>query len=479
MTPSDPQASAARVSFERLRERTDELELLISGLALLALLGLPGWLWESFEHFYLRMPLELVAMIVVLLPISSAVCYVIAALLLLHLAVRAHWVGLIGLKAVFPDEIRWDRLQGIGPISLQRLRKRLPDLQQSIGVADRIASTLFSLITFAAMSLGLLGLYMSTLFLIGGRFGTQLGGTNYFINLALTILFIAYFVAPLARWLLDGLLARRVPALAQWQPYAWLVTAIGWIERAFFPTRLLGSTRLALQSQWLPRLFFPLFVLAVLGIAMVSNQWFQSGRGFDVLGSQRFVSSSDLQGGHRSAYYESQRIARDRTRGTPMIPDPLIETAWLPLFLPYVALIDDPVLSRRCGPREFQPGSFEADASDNDAEALAREADFDSRSEAASACLRKLWQVRLDGVEQALDSFVVAERADLGLRGLVGYLPLSGLAAGPHRLEVVWRPAPEQDQISEDFVPRRIRHLIPFIWTPEAAAVPAPARGQD
>ncbi|MCB1626179.1 MAG: hypothetical protein KDI48_00535 [Xanthomonadales bacterium] len=472
--PGTDESTLDRVSFERLRERTDELELLISGLALLALLGLPGWLWECFELYYARMPLQIMAAVVVLLPMLNAVCFVIATLLLLHLAVRAHWVGLIGLKAVFPDGIRWERVRGIGPITVERLQRRMPDLQRAIASADRLASTLFSLITFTAISLGLLGLWMTTFFLIGGLFGRQLGGTNYFINIALTTLFAAFLGAPLLRWILDGWLGRWLPALAHWRPYRWLIVLVGWFERAFFPTRLLAGTRLALQSQLLPRTFFPLFVLAVLAIAALSNQWFQSGRGFDVMSSQRFVTGGDLQGGYRSSYYQSQRIPRDRARGVPVIPAPVIETAWLPVFLPYLALIDDPVLMRRC-PERLQPPAGEAfplDASDTDAAALQREADGDANAEAAAACLRRLWAVRLDNQPVPLDDFVVAERADLGMRGLVGYLALNGLSAGPHRLEIVWRPQPEQDQIDEDFVPRRIRHLIPFIWSPENAATP-------
>jgi hypothetical protein len=191
------------------------------------------------------------------------------------------------------------------------------------------------------------------------------------------------------------------------------------------------------------------------------------------MGSQVHVTSADLQGGQRSTYYESQRIPHDRARGTPVIPAPLIESAWLPLFLPYVALIDDPVLRHRCPARADPGGGFEARSNDSDVEANQREAQTDLRAAAAAECLHRIWEVRLDGELQSLEGFVVAERSDLGMRGLVGYLPLAGRAAGPHRLEVIWRPAPEQDTISEDYVPGRIRHLIPFVWSPEAAAVPA------
>ena len=86
--------------------------------------------------------------------------------------------------------------------------------------------------------------------------------------------------------------------------------------------------------------------------------------------------------------------------------------------------------------------------------------------------MRRLWELRLDGELQSLDGFLPSERADLGLRGLAGWIPLNDGPAGPRRLEVIWRPRPEQDVLTEDYVPQRSRHVIPFLWSPEPAAQP-------
>ena len=47
-------AQERRVAFESLRERTDELELIISGISLLALLALPGWLFDHWVRLELH-----------------------------------------------------------------------------------------------------------------------------------------------------------------------------------------------------------------------------------------------------------------------------------------------------------------------------------------------------------------------------------------------------------------------------------------
>lgn len=476
--PELPAAAApatSRVSFERLRERTDELELIISGLSLFALLSLPGWLFEQFQVYYARLPIGITAAAVGMLPITSAICYVMALLFLLHLAVRAHWIGLVGLKSAFPLGVRWERLRGVGPVTQQALQRRLGSVDDAIVRADRIASVLFSLITFSAISLGVLGAWMTLTFVVGGLFGSSLGGTNHFINEAIGWLVLAMIGVPLLLWLLDGVIARRWRWLREARLFALLVAVLRFVEGLFFPPRLVGAARLTLQSNTLPRLFFPLFIVALLAVSQFGTQLFQQGRGFDVMGSQVYVAGRDIQAGQRSLFYETQRTPIDRIRTGPIIPSPVIETAWLPLFLPYTAIIDDPVLAQRCPPERGQrvPPVFLAGADDTDAEAMAREAEQDRHAHAAADCLKTVWEVRIDGRTVPLDGFLPAERLDLGLRGLSGYLPLNGLVAGPHRLDIIWRPQPERDDIAEDYVPRRVRYVIPFLWSPEAAAAPS------
>ena len=472
--PTSAAAAAGRVSFERLRERTDELELIISGLSLLALLSIPGTIWDVYEDYAGRLSLELAAASAVALPLVTAICQAMVVLLVLHLAVRAHWVGLIGLKAVFPEGVRWERLSGLGPVTLEQLRARVRGIEQSITRADRVASTLFSLITYTALALAILGCWMALLFASASVFGAELGGVNTFINRAIPWLFIAYFGAPLVRWLLDGVLLRRLPRLQSVAPLRWLVRALGFVESLFLPHRLLGVTRLTLQSHLLPRSFLVMFILVVLLMMWFSGQMMSRSRAFDLLGTQQYISGRATAGGMRSKYYESQRIPRDRLWPQPMIPAPVIETAWLPVFLPYVALIDDPVLEQRCpSPPAAAPQPVGFSSSDRDADAAQREAAVDQAEEHASACLRRLWELRLDGELQSLDGFLPSERADLGLRGLAGWIPLNDGPAGPRRLEVIWRPRPEQDVLTEDYVPQRSRHVIPFLWSPEPAAQPA------
>lgn len=96
------QSAEARAELARLRDRTDELELIISSLTTVALFTLPGWLFERFATAYMHLSVPLAVSGSTTVIVLSGLCYGLGACFLLHLLTRAYWVGLIGLRAVSP-----------------------------------------------------------------------------------------------------------------------------------------------------------------------------------------------------------------------------------------------------------------------------------------------------------------------------------------------------------------------------------------
>jgi hypothetical protein len=457
--------SAGRVSFERLRERTDELELLISGLSMVALFGLPGWLIDQYEGMQPLLPLWLLSAAAMAMPMTVLICYLLATCFALHLAMRAYWVGLIGLKSAYPGGIRWSRAMGTGPLTREWLQRSLPGIDTSIERADRAASMLFSVITLSGLILLWLGV-LSTAVFIGSAIVGSASGTNAAINTAMAWFANVIVYSVLLLWLLDAVLARFLPVLRGWAWYRGLVWLLAQVVGVYFPPRLIAPIRLTLQTNSRPLLFLIVFVSMIVVLPMLALRQFQASFGFDRFGTYGFLHARDIDDGHKSGHYESQRIGRNRARGVPMIPAPVIETAWLPLLLPYLPIRDDPLVAVRCPERTRDEGAALGPQPIDDAGAA-------KRSRAAAECLGRLWEVRLNGLPVALDGFIPTERADVGFRGLSGYVDLRGLAPGPQRLEVVFRPHPEQEaKVVDEAISARIRYAIPFLWSPEAAAAP-------
>jgi hypothetical protein len=132
-TPSSDSTSVAQHAraaqpISELRGRTDEMELIISGLTTFALLALPGWLLGRYVEICPHLSVASAVGAEVGLTVVSGLCYALGACFVAHLLARAYWVGLIGLRAAFPAGIDWERTPGIGPLQRDYYRRYLPDL---------------------------------------------------------------------------------------------------------------------------------------------------------------------------------------------------------------------------------------------------------------------------------------------------------------------------------------------------------------
>lgn len=480
MAALEPEGRAARedggrIAFERLRERTDELELLISGLSMVALFALPGWLIDYYEAWQSHLPLAALSAGAVLVPMVVLCSYLLAVGFAVHLALRGYWVGLIGLKAAFPEGIRWERASGIGPIGRAHLERLLPTLDVAIARADRAVSMLFAGTTLCALAIAWLAVLATLVFVIGALIGSRSGTINQTIVLGMEIFAQALVGSVLLLWLLDSVLARHLPVLREWRLFRGLVHALALLAGLFFPPRLIGPVRLTLQTNTHPRLFLVIAVLAILLLPNVALQQYQAARSFDRFNTHGFLHTRDLDAGMRSLYDESQRIPRQRSAAVPMILAPVIDTAFLPLFLPYLPIRDDPLVRSRCPDRE----PLDRFARLPELDMAGRDARARERSVATRDCLMRLWRVSLAGQPVDPGNFLPAERADLGHRGLLGYLDLRDIQPGLHELIVEYRPDPDSDEGEiEEQISGRTRHVIPFLWSPESAAEPRHPTGE-
>jgi hypothetical protein len=461
-SPEIKSGSPSRAEMDRLRDRTDEIELIISSLTMVALFSLPGWMFERYADAYLHLSPSLVISSSVSVMLLTGLSYALGACFLLHLLTRAYWVGLIGLRSVFPRGVDWSRTPGIGPLTIERYRQRLPDLQTAIDRSDRLASSLFAVIS--VIGLALLWILMLMVFsaLIGSAVGSVFGATNQGLFYATMGLVVFGLGASALLWLLDSVLARRVERLRSIAWFRALVAGLGRVNGWLIPQRLVLPVQLTLQSNTRPLVFSLLFAASMVGIVLTGQFSFNRESNFTVSDQFRYLDDPDFESlSFRSSYYEDMRDGRDRLHGRPMIPSFEQRGTHLRLFLPYQPLRDNLLLTELCA---------------------------DETRASGTACLQQLWQATLAGEVLDLSTFLPAERLDLGMRGLIGMVPLSSLEPGLQVLNVVWNPnasaddAPVDDRYSE----ARFDYQMPFLFAPEFEAgvreverVINPPAGQD
>lgn len=436
----------ASTRFGRLRERTDELELFISGLLAFALLAVPGYLFDAWARSSLHTEGMYFQVLWFGFSISVGMCYVLAVALIAHLTVRGYWIGLIGLKSHFPKGIDWERLPQMGPVSRAFLKARDGGLDGSIERADRLATMLFSTTLLAVQTLaGTLVMAVLTL-CVAMAISALAGGSDRVAMIVVGTVLASLLVLALVPALLERVIARRQ---RRDQPYdglqRWLQRFLAGLQRIPL-LRLMQTMQLTLQSNLRSRSFMAVYLLAVM-LAMVLG-------GVQVLGSVKFslfnryqvMTDEAVEHGMLSAHYESMRSAHDQLLPYPMIPSDTISGSRLRVFIPHRPQRDNPLARQHCTALP----------------AARNEATGAKAASAAVECLSRLWRVQLDGTPVDLHDFMPMERRDLDMRGLVGYLPMATLAPGRHDLSLVWNA-----EGGERGPERRREYRIPFWYAPD------------
>jgi len=434
--------STSPAAIERLRDRADELELIISGLTIFALLTMPGWLLDKIASFYTHLSTGLAIASTVGTTLLAGISYGLAACFVVHLMARAYWVGLIGLRTVFPGGINWSKTPGLGPVSRRYYRESLPDLDTVIRSTDRLASSLFAVISMLTLSALWFGIILIAILVVSGMIGARFGLTNAGIVAGTAVLLLLFLGIPILIYLLDAQLASRLPRLGNNRFFAGFIRVLRRVSGLAYPQRLVLPVQLTLQSNTRPVAFFVALTLGIVIIVFVGNTRTAAWRSFTLSSEFSYLDSTVVRDGFHSTYYEDMSSPLDRLRGWPRIDSFDQHGAFVRLFLPYQPLRDNLVLDLTCG----------------------------SAAEAAGpvACLRALWSVSIEGRQVPLKDFLPAERADLGMRGLVGLVPLDGLEPGLRRIEVIWNPEATgaNARLDDRYAEVDARYVIPIALTP-------------
>lgn len=438
---AEARAPAPRIAFERLRERTDELELLVSGLTVFALLSAPDWILSLWLRGHVHLGERLHQVMFLVTQVGIGLCYALAGLFLLHIIVRSYWIALIGLKVAFPDGIRWSRVRNLGPLSRAFYQRRLPDMDSAIAGADRFASMVFATANVVAISMVWMAVLLSLVLAAVGMLAAWLGLPERATVWMLMALLAVPASLGLVVWFIDTRLLHRRQDLAG---KAWLqrLADVSLRVNAYLPIRLIMPLQLTMQgtpqSRRVSLLLLFMSFMVPLGGALVIG----ATQRFTLLGDYGWLAEKSLEGGLRSVHYEDMRTATDAGQPVPVIPSDRIAEAWLRLFLPHIPARESAVLAQACG-----------DAPD---------------AAARTTCAARLWEVQLDGREIDPGGFVPGERRDLGWRGYQVYLPMQGLAPGRHDLLVVWHP-----EGGDTGARRRREYRIPF-WLSPGFELPLP-----
>ena len=413
---------------------TWEVELLISGVAVFAMLQLPGWLDDRMFALEPRLDEDWRIVLALSYFYAKSAAVVLAATFAMHLMLRAQWIALVGVHSVYPQGIRLDRLR-MGPIQRSIETERQGTTEAAIERADNRSSVAFAIGVSVALIIASVCIVFGVLLVLATLATQSLG-----LQVRPIWLFFGGFAAFMAPFLvassLDQQLPHRFPpGTRRHRLLAGVLrfyTRIGMSRSNNRIIAILGSNG---GERRMLATVFGVMLASIIGVCAV----YVAMRSDSMLGSYSSFPDADALAVHPAHYDDQRDPARDRA--LPYVQSSVITGPYLKLVVPYRPRHDEPAMRATCGHR----------TAGLEGEALAI---------AQLACLHDLHAVTLDGKPLTRLRYEIASDPRTDRPALLAMIDVRDLPRGRHELRVA-RP-PRADRKPDEDNPDPGFDAIPF-----------------
>lgn len=398
---------------------TWEVELLISGVAVFAMLQLPGWLDDAILALAPRLDETWLNVARLAYVYSKSAAVILAVTFVLHLLLRARWIALVGMHSIYPQGVRWDRL-GMGRVQREVERKHEPPTEEVIEQADNLATTVFALGIMLAMVMVIVTVVATVLTGSAAVLAVAFGHQT-----AAMAIFMALFGVLVSPYLLAMALDRR---------YGTGLDPDGRLH-AFISTIFEAYARLGIRSgnsrirallvsnggYRRVRVMIMATMAVTLGFVLLSFALQRNGKMLGSYGLFPFDAPAAVAAAH---YDDTRNPARDPL--VPFVQSKVVAGDYLALFVPYSPRRDGAKLQHDC--RATGP----------------------SRDAALLACLARLHAVTLDGKPVAGLHYDITSDARTNRPALLAMIDVRALARGRHELRIAHPPQVDREQDEGD-----------------------------
>lgn len=424
-------------SIPRHTTPTWEMELLISGVSVFAMLQLPGLMDQAYLALSPRLDQDWEGFSLLLFTYSKMSVLILSAAFVLHLALRGYWIALVGMNSIYPDGVVWDRLK-LGPIQRRLIERRSISMADRIESADNRASIVFALgITMAQIMVALV-LVLSAGFIISAPLSWMLGWDWGFRNGS--FLLIAMLILPYA---IAHFFDRRIGA--RLLPEGWIARAISKIFSAYSrfgygsdtnPTMKLLQSHVGARKVFAAT-FFAILLVSLFATGQLILQQKSIGLGDYALwpGASLGKVDSVIDQHYRDQSGEDNSLL-------PTIDSMFPSGNYLSLIVPFNPKRHPALLAAAC------PEAWETATNPEQRAALLD-------------CMGQLQELQLDG--QPLQSLPLHYYSDprTEQHGMLIVVPIGNLAAGEHSLSLNRAQAIDREDL-EDREQKSHRYQIAF-----------------
>ncbi len=413
-----------RSRFTELHSRTYEMELLVSGAVVFGLVQLPGLLAGAFARLRAVLAGDLRVVETLTQGYVMMMVWVLIGTFLLHLVLRAYWIGLLGLESVFAGGIRWERLREVGPLTRRIYRRRIGTLAEAVDRTDDRCSLIFSfgflLVGGFAYSIVMLGIAGLAALVVSRVPALEGHGAAVFWTALAVLVGLQVVAGVLDKRLGTRLNPAGIPArlLARLVDVGFLTSPMPWM----------GTTQLTLSSNLSPTRVAAVIIGVSLMLGAVNAVHILAKGGLLHLDSLSYFPLSLREEGVDPDHYRDRRETGVHAAGIPSIQSELIAEPFLELVIAYLPKRHNPLIRAACPDlTPLRRGGLVLGRSGTAAPEATR---------AAAGCLGGLLRVRLDGQELSSLRWDFTTEPGSGLPAVVSFVPLRHLDKGLHQLEV-------------------------------------------
>lgn len=393
---------------------TWEVELLISGVAVFAMLQLPGWLDDRMFALEPRFDGDWWIVLTLLYFYAKSAAVVLATTFAVHLFLRAQWIALIGVHSVHPQGIRLDRLK-MGPIQRGIEAARLDKTGAAIERADNRSSVVFAVGVSVALILAFVCITIGAM-LILATLATQALALRiepaWLFFCALAALMVPYMIAAS----LDQYLPSRIRPDTRSHRLLTRVlrfyTRMGMSRTNNRIIAILGSNG---GERRMMVTVFGVMLVSIIGVYVT----YLAMRSDNAIGSYAGFPDADALAVNPAHYDDQRDPARDNVR--PYLQSAVIIGPYLKLVVPYQPRRDEAAMRDRCGKETRKLAGTEL-------------------AMAQLACLQGLHPATLDGKPLTDLRYEIASDSRTDRPALLAMIDVRRLAPGRHELRIARPP---------------------------------------
>ncbi len=343
-TPSTQPESPNQLN--ELTSQSWNLELLISGAALFATLNLPDLLDSALAYYRynLMTDMDYIHDIVPtqVIGLVKGVSYFLFGAFLIHFVMRAFWVGLLGLLAVYPSGIRFDQIYRLSQYARQRFAQEMGSLPSYIIRLDQRCNIIFAL----SFSLVLLLLSVAAIYGLSILVETLLqlllpdhlyqpvrDGINWVFGIGIVGIGLSVSILNLPRFRDNPQLAPISFQLSQ--TMSWL--SLGLYRPLLYIAYTFYSQIPEQVLKWRLALFLSIFMLTE--ILFMSTQLLQTLGASEVIGSRSFITMRVPERIVDANAFDNLRAANQLINNASIQAD-VIREPYVKLFISYPKLLD-------------------------------------------------------------------------------------------------------------------------------------------